>query len=335
MKKLIFLYTVLIGVFIVYLFFAYFRGSGETLEAVTGLHGQSDEKYVMVNYLTGVDYWKNSLKGFEDAAEALGVSVEYRGATQFDAHEEVTVLEQVIAKKPAGIAISAMNSEAITKAIDKAIAAGIPVVLFDSKVEGSQAYSFISTDNYNAGVLAANKMAEYIHSKGSLAILTQPGQWNQQQRVDGFRDTIEAEFPHLQVVEVIDDKGDQVVSEEKTRELLEKYPDIKGFFVTEAVGGVGVGNVMLQQGRNDIKIISFDTNKGTLDMVKSGVISATMVQGTWNMGYWSLMMLFHMNNSLVEPISDWQEAQVPPLPVFVDTGITVVTKTNVDQFYAK
>ncbi|MOA31132.1 hypothetical protein D3C78_1522740 [compost metagenome] len=70
-------------------------------------------------------------------------------------------------------------------------------------------------------------------------------------------------------------------------------------------------------------------------MVKSGTISATLAQGTWNMGYWSLMHLFHLRNELVEPMPDWQESNVPPLPTYVDTGISVVTQSNVDNYYAK
>lgn len=78
------------------------------------------------------------------------------------------------------------------------------------------------------------------------------------------------------------------------------------------------------------QIISFDTDKGTLDMVKEGTIAATLAQGTWNMGYWTLQFLFHLHHGIG---SDGQEFS--PLPRVVDTGITVVTRENVDQFYAK
>lgn len=335
MKKLVFLYIVLISLFLIYLYSAYSRGASDPMESVAGLRGESDEKYVMVNYLTGNEYWKNSLKGFEDAAEALGVSVEYRGATQYDEHEEVTVLEQVIAKKPAGIVLSAINSEALINVIDKAVSSGIPVVLYDSNVPNSKAYSFLSTNNFEAGVAAAHKMGELVGRTGTVVILTQQNQLNQQQRVNGFIETLEEQYPQLKVIEVVEDKGDQVVSESKTEALLLKYPNLQGIFVTEAVGGMGVGNALINNNRTDIEVISFDTNKGTLDMVKDGVISATMAQGTWNMGYWSLMQLFHLRNSLVEPVADWRQAQVPPLPTYVDTGISVVTKSNVEHFYAK
>ncbi|MDQ6420444.1 substrate-binding domain-containing protein [Paenibacillus sp. LHD-117] len=337
MKKLLLIYVVLIGTFMAYLYMVYFReDSGGPLDQEVGLHGEVDEKYVMVNFLTGIDYWKNVLKGFEDAAEALGVSVEYRGSTKYDVHEEVTVLEQVIARNPAGIAVTAINSEALNAAIDKAVEAGIPVVMFDSNAPDSKAYSFLGTNNYNAGVTAAREMAELSGASGKVGIITLPNQLNHQERTQGFEDTLLAEYPLLQLVSVVDGKGDQLVSEQKAQAMMEQHPDLVGIFITEANGGVGVGNAVQSAGKlGQVHIISFDTDKGTLDMVKSGTISATLAQGTWNMGYWSLMHLFHLRNELVEPMADWRASGVPPLPTYVDTGISVVTKSNVDDYYAK
>lgn len=335
MKKLLLVYVGLIAIFSVYIYFGYLRGAERSSVDEGGLRGQSEEKYVMVSFLSGMDYWKNCLKGFEDAAEALGVSVEYRGATQFDINEQVTVLEQVIAKKPAGIALSAINSEAIVRAIDKAVDAGIPVVLFDSGVEGSKASSFLGTNNYNAGAAAAEKMAELIGGAGEVGIVSQPNQLNHAERVRGFREAIRGRHPDIRIVAVADGKGDQLVAGQKARELMDGYPDLKGIFVTEANGGVGVGNAVSDYGKEgDIRIISFDTDVITLDMVRGGRISASIAQGTWNMGYWSLLHLFHLRNGLYEQ-SDGERTELPPLPPHVDTGTTIVTPDNVDRFYAR
>lgn len=337
MKKLLLLYLVLIVTLLSYLYVVHFRENQTSfIEQEAGLRGGLDEKYVMVNFLTGIDYWKNVLKGFEDAAEALGVSVEYRGSTQYDTQEEVIVLEQVIARKPAGIAVTAIDSEALNDAIQKAVEAGIPVVMFDSDAPNSKAYSFIGTNNYEAGVTAAREMAKQAGGTGQIGIITLPNQLNHQQRTMGFRETIEREYPDMQVVSIADGKGDQLISEQKALEMIETYDKLTGIFVTEANGGVGAGNALLASSmQKKLTIICFDTDKGTLDMIKSGTISATIAQGTWNMGYWSLMQLFHLRNELTEPISDWRSANVSPVPTYVDTGVTVVTRDNVDHFYAK
>ncbi|MGN7455325.1 substrate-binding domain-containing protein [Paenibacillus pasadenensis] len=336
MKKLVLVYLVLIAAFAVFLYAAFSKDDSDALGGVTGLHGERGETYVMVNFLTGIDYWKNALKGFEDAAEALGVSVEYRGSTQYDVHEEVKVLEQAIARKPAGIAISAINSDALRAAIDKAVDAGIPVVMFDSDAPSSKAYSFLGTDNYEAGVTAARQMAERVGATGKVGIITHPNQLNHQERTRGFEETLRKEFPGLVPASVADGKGDQLESERAAAAMMKRDPDLVGIFVTEANGGVGAGNAVLKQGKlGEVRIISFDTNKATLDMVKSGTIAATLAQGTWNMGYWSLMQLFHARQERIDPLPDWQSAGVSPLPAYVDTGITVVTRDNVDLYYAK
>jgi ribose transport system substrate-binding protein len=338
LKKLLFVYLILISTFMIYFFSYHFNQSNTSPwnEIDSGLQGEIDEKYVMITFLAGIDYWKNSLKGFEDAAQLLNVSVEYHGSTNYDVHEMITVIEQVIARKPAGIALTAIDPVELNVPIKKAIDAGIPVVLFDSGAPESEALSFLGTDNYQAGVTAAHKMAELIGKRGEVGIITLPNQLNHQERYTGFKDTMQREYADVEVVSLIDGKGDQIESRNAAIQLLDAYSSLSGIFVTEANGGIGVGNAIQSRGKlNQVKIISFDTDKGTLDMVKSGVISATLAQGTWNMGYWSLQYLFHIHHDLVQPVSNWKESNVPPLPRNVDTGISIVTQENVDDYYAK
>ncbi|WP_334074305.1 substrate-binding domain-containing protein [Paenibacillus sp. A14] len=333
MKKLGLIYVLLIGCFLLYA--ADYRSKSH-LEAswqAGGLRGEIGEKYIMVTFQMGIDYWKSSLKGFEDAASALQVSVEYRGATQRDVNEQITVLEQAIAKKPAGIAISAIHPLELNATIDKAMEAGIPVVLFDSDAPGSKAYSFLGTDNYSAGVMAARQMAELTGGQGRVAIVTLPGQQNHEERTQGFADTISREFPGMKVEAVKNGKGDPLLSRQAAEEILSDDPGIAGIFTTEANGGIGVAEAVrehLKRGKPGPKILGFDTDKGTLDLVKSGDIAATMAQGTWNMGYWSLQYLFSLKH-------DPPAAQNPgsSVPRRTDTGITVVTRRNVDDYYAK
>lgn len=126
-----------------------------------------------------------------------------------------------------------------------------------------------------------------------------------------------------------------MVSRDETIRLLKAHPKLAGIFVTEATGGAGAGEAVQNlKGARSLAIISFDTNKATLDMIKGGTISATIAQGTWNMGYWSLQYLFHLHHQLTVPAPSSLDENAP-LPVTVDTGISVVTRTNVDDYYAK
>ncbi len=208
------------------------------------------------------------------------------------------------------------------------------MVLFDSGAANSKAQSFLGTNNYNAGATAAHELAKLLEGKGEVAVITLPNQLNHQERTKGFQDTIKADYPEMDIVAIKDGQGDSLFSRTVTHQLINDYPTIAGVFATEANGGVGVGDaIRLEKKIGDIEIISFDTDKGTLDLVDEGIISATLAQGTWNMGYWSLVYLFHLHHDLTEP-QILQTKEIAPLPLYVDTGITIVTEENVDYYYA-
>ena len=337
MKKMLLIYIVLIAAFALYVLRFEYTSQVNSSWENRGLRGDLGETYMMITFQSGLEYWKSPLKGFEDAADALGVTVEYRGATRYDAKEQTTVIEQAIARKPAGIAISAIDPKSLIPAINKAVEADIPVILFDADAPGSQAYSFLGTDNYKAGVTAADKMAELLGREGEVAVLTLPGQQNHEERTKGFRETIEQRYPSMKVVEVADGHGDTLKSRDETIRMMKVHPKLAGIFVTEATGGAGAGEAVQNAGTSHgqkLHIISFDTNKATLDLIQNGTISATIAQGTWNMGYWSLQYLFHLHHHLTVPAPS-PSGENAPLPVTVDTGISVVTRSNVDDYYAK
>lgn len=305
--------------------------------ASSPLIGSKNEKYVMVTFVSGIEYWKGAFKGMEAAAKNLGVSVQYTGANEYDINQEVTVLEQVISQKPDGILVTAINPDAMAVPIKKALDAGIPVVTFDADSPKSGRYSFLATSNYQAGVTAARYLAKLTGGKGEVALITIPGQLNHEERAAGFKETLAKEFPEMKLVSVQDGKSDQVATAQAMGAIMQTFPNLVGVFTTEASTGVGAATAVKEANKvGKVHIVSFDTDKGTLDNIKAGVIDATLAQGTWHMGYWGMMFLYHLKHDLLKPIDgDWKTAKVLPLPPVVDIGVTVVTKENADFYYSK
>lgn len=300
------------------------------------LQGDKSEEYYMVTFLSGIEYWKGCFKGFEDAGKNYGVKTIYTGAPQYDVNQEVTVLEQIIAKKPAGIAVTCMNPDALAAPIKKAMDSGIPVVTFDSDSPKSGRYSFLSTGNEAAGTMAAKALSEQIGGSGDVILITLPGQLNHDERAQGFKDALSKTYKNIKLVATGNGKGDQTEAAKVTAGFLQSNPNVKGIFCTDATSGVGVATAVKEAGKaGQVKIVSFDTDKGTLDSIKSGVISASIAQGTFNMGYWSLNYLFQLNHNLINPVDGWKKKNINPLPPTVDTGVNIVTKSNVDSFYSK
>ena len=229
-----------------------------------------------------------------------------------------------------------MNPDPHNCSIQRAIEMGIPVVTFDSDAPRSGRHSFLATGNHAAGAMAARHLAKLLDKEGEVGLITLPGQLNHEQRAAGFKETIQNEFPKMKVAQVGNGAADQAKAAAATAGIIQANPGMRGIFATDATSGVGCATAVKESGNTGkIKVITFDTDKGTLDAVKQGIVDASIAQGTWNMGFWSLQYLFQLRHGLVNPVSGWKEKGISPLPVFVDTGVSVVTRENVDAFYVK
>ena len=283
-----------------------------------------EDEYYMVSFLSGIDYWKTCFRGMEDAASLLGVTAKYTGQTDSDVAGEVAVLEQVIAMKPKGIAITCVNSTAFQDTIDSAIEQGISVVTFDSDSPTSQRSSYLSTGNEDAGKAAAEYLVPLCGNKGKIAVLYTVGQENTESRLEGFRAWCEENAPDVELV-LVNDAGDTTTATDNLAAALQANPDIVGVFCADGTAG-GAGPVAVEEsGIEGIHTLAFDVDKTVLDKVKDGSIDGTVAQGQYNMGYWSMMMLYAEANGI----------STADLPGYVDTGVTIVTKENVDEYYVQ
>jgi len=329
MRRLIIIYLLLIVFFVIFVYQYQTDDANNREYQQDPLKGEIEETYVMITYQSGMDYWKRQLKGFEDAAESLNVSVEYRGTTHYDTEEMIALVEQIIAKKPAGIAIAPIDKTAINTVINKAVEADIPVVLFDTNAPESNANAFVGTDHYNAGIEAAHQLAKYIDHNGEVAVMKNKNTDQDRERLEGFKVTIEQNYPNIQLVQIENGDGDQTISKEAMIRIIEEFPGLEGVFATETSSGVGVAQAIINTDRiGDTKIISYNIDKQTVDYIDEGVITGTLSQSFWGTGYWSMQLLFHLEHDLL-----LDNSGVVNIPRYIDTGINVITKENVNNYY--
>lgn len=301
-----------------------------------GVQPIPNERYVMVTFLSGIEFWKPAFAGMQHAAEQLGIEAVYQGTELYDAQAQATVLEQVIATKPNCIITTAQQPEALRPYIDKAMDAGIPVVQFDSDSPKSKRLAFLATDNYNAGAAAATIMGKLTGGKGAVGIITTPGQLNLDQRSQGFSDTITREFPDMRVIGECKGLGDYALAAGCASGFLQGNPDMTGIFSTGSDGGPASVQAFREAGKlGQIKIVGFDIDQATIEGIEKGEIDATIVQAAWNMGYWSTWFCYAVVHNMVQPLPDYKAAGISPLPAVVDTGTYIVTKDNVQFFKSK
>jgi ribose transport system substrate-binding protein len=291
---------------------------------------QGDQTYYMVSFLSGISFWKDAYRGMQDAAAYLGVEAIYQGEEEYDVTGEVRVLEEVLGTGPAGVLVTVIQADALLPTIDTAIDGGTPVVTFDSDSPLSKRYQFLGTGNYSAGVMAARYIGPLVQS-GKAAVVTVPTQNNLAQRTQGFLDTLAAEYPDVVSGDsfIVDNQNTSEAAASGLAALLVAEPDIKGVFSSNAQAAIGAAQAIREAGLSDqIQHIGFDFDAGTLDLIDSGELGATLAQGTWQMGFWGLLGAYMVRNQNIKSVDDYKAAGISPLPPNVDTGVVVINKEN-------
>ena len=295
----------------------------------------SQQLYIEVSALGGLDYFNDHKLGMKMAGEALGVKTDYVGPADGDIGGAMVMsFEQAIARKPNGIVVVGFEPS-LNALVDKAVNAGIPVVTVDADLPGSKRIAFVGTGNFQAGFQGGRKLAELIGKKGAVALMTKPGQSNLEERVAGYRKAL-ADCPEIAIVQVADTQSDPSVAAQAAAALMQKYPALAGIACVEAAGGTGAATAVREAGKaGKVRIVAMDRGNEVLQLVKDGVISATIVQQTALMPFYATQILYNLCNNPLPVTSDNAKAGVTGAPTVVDTGVIVVDDKNCQFFMRK
>ena len=293
----------------------------------------ADENYYLVTINKQIPYWQAAGAGFLHAASQMKVKAEFVGPDTYDPKAEQLEFEKLLQSKPTGILVSPASGQLMRADIDQAIAAGIPVITIDSDSPESKRLFFIGTNNYQAGVMGAKVAAAQMRGKGNVVIFTMPGQANLDDRLRGYRD-IFASYPGLKIVRLVDIHGDPRVAFDTTEQIIgQKKEKVDGFVCLEALAGKEVGEVLDRYHVTGKTVVAMDTDPDTLDWIKKGVIAATVAQKPYTMSLVGLEMLDDLYHHKLRSLEqNWAQDPFSPLPAFVDTGATLIDKSNVDAF---
>ena len=257
--------------------------------------------------------------GAERAAHELGgIEILWRGAETTDEIRQKEILESFIAQRVDGIAISCLNGDLLTDAIDRAVAAGIPVVTWDSDAPNSKRLAFYGVNDVEGGRALGEGLAKLLGGHGKVAIITSLGADNLQKRLDGARAALQ-QHPGITIVEQFDVKDDAVRVAEIIASASQRYPDLDGWL---SVGGwpVFVRNALDPVDPARTKVVAFDTIPPAPDLLRAGKVQLLVGQKYFGWGEESVKLL--------KQIVDGH----PPTEVFHYSGIDVVTKDNLDAY---
>ena len=204
----------------------------------------SDEYYVFVAANLQVPYWQAAGAGFSKAADAWKVRNSFAGPQTYDPKAEREALDEAVRKKATGILLAVTDPALFKDGIDKAVAAGIPVLTIDSDAPASKRLFFIGTNNYQAGLIGGQRLAQELKGKGNVVIFSMPAQPNLQDRQRGYKDALDRS-PNIKITRVVDIQGDPRVAFDTTTQIIGKERDkVDGFVCLEAQSGKEVAGVL-------------------------------------------------------------------------------------------
>jgi ribose transport system substrate-binding protein len=295
---------------------------------------EENERFIFVTVNTTLPYWQEAKAGFMDAARGLGVKAEFTGPDSYSPQDELEAFEKAVAKHPAGIAVSPARPEVFNDPIAAAIKSGIPVICVDSDAPESHRVLFVGTDNYQAGLISGRRIAELVHGKGRVVLITIPGQHNLDERVRGLSEALK-KYPDVKISRTLDDKGDPRSANDQISALLDAKEKMDGIVCVEASGGPGAAEALRRLNLGGkIPVVAMDKTPETLDFIADGVIAATVSQKPYTMAFYGLRFLDDLHHNIVHEFKDWRTAPVSPLPARVDTGTAVIDAGNLAAFRA-
>jgi ribose transport system substrate-binding protein len=269
------------------------------------------------------EHWLSVKKGAEKRVEELGnVNLSFSApAAKADPSEQVRLTEDAINKKVDAILLAPSDKTALVPAIEKAEKAGIKIVLIDSNADTDSYEELLSTDNKKAGQMAADRMAELIGSKGTVAIVgAQPGSATTMLRENSFVDEVKQKYPNIKLVPTQYSDGDKIKALNITLDFITAHPDLAGIYGCNEGSTVGIARGVEQSKKiNTIKVVGFDKSQDIIAAVESGIVQASMVQNPYQMGYQGI-------DAAVKVLTGQKvEKQI-------DTGVNIMTKDNVSQY---
>lgn len=274
------------------------------------------------------EHWQSVHAGARKAVSELagrGIEIElfWNGPLREDDREQqIQVVEGFITRGVDGLGLAPLDSRALVRPVEEARRAGIAVLIFDSALDTPDIVSYVATDNYRGGTLAASRLGEALKGRGRVLMLRyQEGSAATEEREAGFLDHMRDRYPDVTVISSNQYAGaTRDTARRASENLLNRHAhEIDGIFTPNESSTHGM-LLALQDIRRAgrVAFVGFDTSAVFVEAMGRGELQGFVVQNPVNMGYLSVMTLV-------------DHLQGRPVPPKIDTGVELVTPENLNE----
>lgn len=287
--------------------------------ACAGSSASTPRKVALVVKSTQSQFFLSVFAGAEAAAAEYNLELSIMGPDSEEDYEtQNELVAQAVADGAQVIVFSATDFANTAPAIDAAARQGVGIVAIDSDVDSNAVATYIGTDNYAAGAMAAQ--AALSLEEGDLCVgIVNYGlnSANGQQRESGARDALE-QSGRASIAAVVNTKAQADSARDDTIAMLREHPDINVLLAFNEPTSVGAADAVRELGLADsVQLVGFDANVKAVDALQSGEVDALIVQNPYAMGYLG-----------VESAYKFLTGRQDELPVTLDTATRIVDRDN-------
>lgn len=287
-------------------------------------HAQDRPRIAVIPKGTTHVFWKSVEAGARQAGDELAVDIIWKGPLkENDRAQQIQLVQQFVSQGVSGIVLAPLDHQALVGPVREAAARKIPVVIFDSALDGQPGTDFVSyvaTNNQAAGRMGGDHLAKLLSGKGDLVLLRyMVGSASTDARETGFLAAVQ---PHPDLKVISDNRyAGATAGEAKTAALnmSDQLRAAAGIFAPNESSTYGMLLALKQLNlAGKVAFVGFDASPPLVKALADGDISALVVQNPRKMGYEAVKTLVnHSRGEKVQPV--------------IDTGAILATRDNMND----
>jgi simple sugar transport system substrate-binding protein len=280
--------------------------------------------FVMVNHVTTNSFFTATIYGCQDACALTGTSFQWTGSNNSIVSQMVSAFTTGIAAKANGIGCALIDNTAFNTPVDSALSHGIPVIAYNADVSAgvpNKRMAYVGQNNLTAGAAVGKQILTHV-KKGDLVagIIATPGTSNIQPRLDGAKPIFAK--AGIDFVEVGTSATEGAPEYNKIASWYAGHKSVK-FMMSVDSGDSNAVAQFIQKNKLQGKVGAsvWDVGLPVTQAINAGYVTATIDQQAYLQGFDTIMQLFL-----------WNISGGLMVPTDTDTGIGIVTKSNVKPY---
>lgn len=264
--------------------------SSTTSTGSTGPAGAgSSGKHYTIAFIPGCTcdpYYSTETSGFKAAAQAAGATPIVQGPADFQASEQIPVLQAVVQKKPDAIVIDPTDATALAAPIAAAVAQGVPVMTTGNNVSTDKIFTAIAASSVQGGQLGGQELIKQAPQGGDVVFVhIKPGISSIDDRDKGFKQAFAGKSSYHVLPELYAGQDSTTQAAGLVQAEITAHPHLVAIFASNVITAEGAANAVQAAGkRGKIAVLGYDAGPQEVTDLKAGTITALVSQNPYQIG---------------------------------------------------